>query len=139
MGPKLINLTTDQRLLVIGGIILLVLLFRAGQIFLSRKKTINLPLGAARDYGIAGGAICPKCHRPFSLSLVDIKIGFGSKLTRCPYCGKWSVLHRLSIEELRAAEAAELADAQPSQPVHEKSEADKLKEMAEESRFTDKE
>jgi hypothetical protein len=67
-----------------------------------------------------------------------LNAGIGSKFTRCIFCGKWSVVRRLSLNELRAAEAAELADAQPEQPLHEKSEAEKLKDLMDESRFTDK-
>jgi hypothetical protein len=128
-----------NRLIIIGGIILLFLVIRGGQILLTRNKPgSKVPLGAARDYGVAGGAVCPKCHRPFRLSLLDLKLGFGTKFSRCEFCGKWSMVHRLNLDELRAAEAAELADAQPVEPINEKGETEKLKELVDESRFTDK-
>ncbi|UCE01026.1 MAG: hypothetical protein JSV42_10040, partial [Chloroflexota bacterium] len=73
----------------------------------TRGRKEKLPLGAQRNYGYYGGAICPKCTRPFSRHVYGLNLGVG-KFDRCPYCGKWSMVKRSSIEELRAAEAAEL-------------------------------
>lgn len=128
-----------NRLIIIGGIILLFLVIRDGQILLTRNKPgSKVPLGAARDYSMAGGAICPKCHRPFRLSLLDLKLGFGTKFSRCEFCGKWSMVHRLNFDELRIAEAAEQAEAQPIEPINEKRETEKLMDLVDESRYTDK-
>ncbi|MDR3573947.1 MAG: hypothetical protein P4L50_08805 [Anaerolineaceae bacterium] len=128
-----------NKLIIVGVILLLVVVVRGSQLLFSRNKSRNnIPLGSAREYGIAGGAICPKCRRPFRLSLLDMNMGIGSKFTRCEFCGKWSVVHRLSLDELRIAEAAELADAHPDPHVSEKSETEKLKDLVDESRFTDK-
>lgn len=76
----------------------------------TRGRKEKLPLGAQRNYGYYGGAICPKCTRPFSRHVYGLNLGVG-KFDRCPYCGKWSMVKRSSIEELRAAEAAELNTA----------------------------
>ena len=104
-------LTGDQRLILLGAILLLYVGFRVFQYFLSRNKPRTvLPLGTQREYGFAGGAVCPNCHRPVVLSLLGLKLGFGVKLVRCEFCGKWSLMHRASQNELRAAEAAELAE-----------------------------
>ena len=125
----------NEKYIVIAIIVLVVLVFRGSQLFTSRSKAhLNTPLGEARSYSIAGGAICPKCQRPFAISLLSLKLGF-AKFTPCPYCGKWSLVQRASQEELRAAEAAERGPVQTTQP---KDEAAKLKEMVDESRFTDK-
>jgi hypothetical protein len=124
---------------MVGGLLVVILIVVGVQVLFFRNKTkTNLPLGAPRNYGITGGAVCPKCHRPFPLSLLSLNIGLGTKFTRCVFCGKWSMVRRASLAELRAAESAELAEAQPGTPIHEKSEAEKLKEMLDNSRFTDK-
>jgi D-arabinose 1-dehydrogenase-like Zn-dependent alcohol dehydrogenase len=34
-------------------------------------------LGAERDYGFRGGAICPKCHRPFAMHLWGLSLELG--------------------------------------------------------------
>ena len=95
-----------------------------------------MPLGTERKYGVGGGAICPKCSRPFPLRLWWLNLGF-KKIDRCPYCGKWSYIPRLSIDELRKAEAAELANAQSEQPVGFESDSDKIKKELDDSRFQD--
>lgn len=73
-----------------------------------------LPAGAPRDYGLLGGAICPRCGRPFPRHLWGINVSFAGKFDRCDHCGKWSLVRRASPEALQAAEAAELA-ANPRQ------------------------
>ena len=72
-----------------------------------RKRGSSLPLGAPRSYGVLGGAICPKCGRPFGVHIWGFNLLIG-KLDRCPYCGKWSMVRRAPYEVLKAAEAAEL-------------------------------
>ena len=135
MSYKLIILPPNMRFILLG-IILLIWLGSRALIFLKQSKTYIEP-GSPRDYGMGGGAICPKCHRPFQLALFELKFGLGTKIVRCPFCGKVSLVRRASLDELRAAEAAELADAQPT-PVQEKSEAEKLQDLIEQSRFTDR-
>jgi hypothetical protein len=85
---------------------LLPLLFRRG-------KRVQLPAGAQRSYGIMGGGICPKCNRPFALHAFGLNLLVG-KLDRCPYCCQWSLMRRASLQELHAAEAAEL-EAMPGE------------------------
>jgi hypothetical protein len=137
MGHKLFVLPPTERYIVLGVILLIWLLVRGSQLFFSRNK-MNTPAGSPQNYGIAGGAICPKCHRPFALSLFMLKLGIGTRFTRCPHCGKWSFVQRQGLAELRAAEAAESTDAQPALPMHEKSEAGKAQTLLDDSRFTDK-
>lgn len=91
--------------------------------------------GQAHDYGLSGGAICPKCRRPFARSVLGPNLLAG-KLERCPYCGKWSILRRASREELAKAEAAEAAGARPS--VSAPSAEDKLRRQIDDSRYQDK-
>lgn len=77
---------------------------------------VALPPGAARSYGISGGAVCPKCARPFGLHWWSLNVSFAGKIDRCPHCGKWSLVRRAPVEVLRAAEQAELEDTQSAAP-----------------------
>jgi hypothetical protein len=131
------SLPDDLKPYIIGGILLLYLAFRILPMFLSKKPKTVLPLGAPREYGLGGGAVCPRCHRPFRLSYVPLKFGF-FKLDRCEFCGQWSFMRRLSLEELRAAEAAELAEGQPAQPVTSKTDTEKQAERVDDSRYIDR-
>jgi hypothetical protein len=103
---------------------------------LSRGKHSSTPLGAEQKYGIGGGAICPKCNRPFPLRLWWINIGL-NKIDRCPHCGKWSMVRPRSLPELRQAEKAELTTLQAASPLGDESEADKLKRELDDSRYHD--
>ena len=60
-------------------------------------------------------------------------MGLFNKLDRCPYCGRWGFLRRRSLEELRAAEAAELDGVQGFEP--EISEEEKLRKELDDSRY----
>ena len=55
-------------------------------------------------YGILGGAICPKCGLPYSLSFWAPRLVVG-RLQRCPHCGKWAMVRRARPEDLARAEA----------------------------------
>ncbi len=116
-------------LVVVAGAILLSTL---GQFLLTGRGQHHFEPGAPRNYGIAGGAICPKCGRPFARHLISPNLLVG-KLERCPYCGKWSVVPSASREALTAAEAAELAASQPN--VSEASPEEKLRRQLEQSRY----
>ena len=99
-----------------------------------RGTTSPTPLGAERHYGILGGAICSKCGRPFSIHWWGLNAGLG-KLDRCPHCGHWGIVRGVPLEQLRAAEAAELRAAQPANPVPEPSPEEKLRRQLDDSRF----
>ncbi len=134
-GHKLITLPPEIRFIVVGVIVVVWLAVRVIPLLTARDR-IHLAAGTPRDYGIGGGAICPRCLRPIVLGLFGIKLGLGSRLIRCPYCGKWSVVQRRKLDELRAAEAAELADAQPLSTGHEKSAEEQLRDQIDHSRFS---
>jgi hypothetical protein len=102
----------------------------------TRGKKEQLPPGAPRNYGAYGGAICPKCSRPFSRHIYGLNLGL-HKYDRCPYCGKWSLVRRESKEVLEAAEAAEIATAGKGKFTPERSEEDALRQEIEDSRFDD--
>jgi Bacterial Ig domain len=124
---------------LLGGVLLIVIIALGAQMLVLRKKPkLDLPLGSSRNYGITGGTICPRCHRPFALHWWAFNAGIGSKLDRCDFCGRWGMVRRASRDELARAEAAELEMAQPEKPIQAESEEQKLKEMLDESRYTDK-
>jgi hypothetical protein len=121
-------------LALIGGLVAVGAAFALIPTFMGKRQA--LPLGGARAYGLMGGAICPKCQRPFSIHWWSLNVSFAGKFDRCDYCGQWSMVRRSSPEQLRAAEAAELAQAQPSAPLAANA-ADGLKQQLDESRFLD--
>jgi DNA-directed RNA polymerase subunit RPC12/RpoP len=120
--------------LVIGVLVLAALISIGIPLLLNKGKLSNLPLGAPRNYGIGGGAVCPKCGRPFPLRLWWINLGF-NKFDRCPYCGKWSFVRPRSLSDLHAAEEAEVSQAQPGSTIAGETEAEKLKKEMDDSRF----
>jgi len=105
------------------------------QSFLGQKAT--LPLGAPRNYGWLGGALCPKCGRPFPLHWWSFKLGF-ARYDRCDHCGRWSLVRRANREALAEAEAAEGRGRQPPPPTAGPSAEEKLKRQLDESRFLEK-
>jgi hypothetical protein len=99
----------------------------------TRGKLVELPLGTQRKYGAGGGAICPKCSRPFALPLFSMNIGLMTRLARCPYCGKWGAVRAQRLEKLREAEQAELSWARADAP--QISAEEKLKKELDDSRY----
>ncbi|MBM4423025.1 MAG: hypothetical protein FJ030_06480 [Chloroflexi bacterium] len=123
----------------VGGFVLALMLIGMAIQFapslLGKKR--GAPFGAARNYGWLGGAICPKCKRPFAIHWWSFNAGFFRKFDRCDHCGKWSIVSRASREQLAAAEAAELAASQPEPPISELSLEEKLKRQLDDSRYID--
>jgi len=117
---------------VLGVIVVAILISTLAPLLASRGKRDNLPLGAERNYGIRGGAICPKCQRPFALPLLSAHLGF-SRIAVCPYCGKFSLVRAESIDKLRQAEKAEMGQGAADIPLV--SEEDKLKKDLDDSRY----
>jgi hypothetical protein len=98
-----------------------------------RKGSPAAP-GTSYNYGMRGGTICTRCGRPFPLHFTGINLGPFHKFDRCEHCGKWGLFRRRSLEELRAAEQAELAHEQQA-AVSELSEEEKLRRDLETSRY----
>jgi hypothetical protein len=117
---------------VFGVVIFAMLAATVGPILMGRK-TIALEPGTPRNYTL-GGAICPKCQRPFAMHLFGLNLGL-AKFDRCPYCGKWSVVRRESLQKLRAAEEAEIARFNEQGQVQGMSEEEKLKKQLDESKY----
>ncbi len=139
MDTILITLPNHEGLIIGGAIILLFLIFRVAPLVFSKGTSrSSLPLGTPRDYGVGGGTICPRCHRPFRLQLFGVKVGLGYIVVRCEFCGKVSISRRYSLEELRAAEVAELRDGQSVLGVSGNDEDQKMRDLIDDSRFVDK-
>jgi hypothetical protein len=85
------------------------------------------------QYGQAGGAICPRCGKPYSRHFLSPNLLMG-KFERCPHCGKWAIVGRASTEELRRAEAA-LREGSLESEASAESEEERLRRMLEESKY----
>ena len=95
------------------------------------RKVKSMAAGTPRSYTFGGG-ICPKCGRPFAFSLLTPHL-FMAKIARCPFCGRWGLIQPASLQELRAAEQAEL-EAEKGQ-IPEATEEEKLKKALDNSKF----
>ena len=98
-----------------------------------RGKPAPIAPGTPRRYGLMGGAICPKCGRPFARHWWGLNAGLG-KLDRCDNCGRWSIVRAQPLDKLRAAEAAEVEQAAV---VPELSPEEKLRRQLDESKYRD--
>jgi len=98
-----------------------------------RKNRSSLPPGE-RNYGIAGGTICPRCQHPFAMYLMSPNMLAG-KLVRCPACGKWFIGRRAEADLLRKAEEVEWAHEHPAPQVSGLSEQEKLQKDMEDSKY----
>ena len=116
--------------IIIGAVGLAILV----PLIFTRGKKEQLPPGAPRNYGYYGGAICPKCSRPFSRHIYGLNLGL-HKFDRCPYCGKWSLVRRASKEELEGAEAAEIVAGKEAVFTPETSPEEDLRQAIEDSRY----
>ncbi len=129
-----------RRILGPMGVILVGIVVLVGlSMFLGTRKKplVQLPPGTPRKYSLSGGGICRHCHRPVPLHWWGINAGVG-KYDRCDLCGKWSIFRRVPRQELEAAEAAELAQAQSKPEPSSKSEDEKMRDLLEDSRYTDR-
>jgi len=125
------QITQRIMLPIFAVVAVITILSTIGQLVLGQGRRRPEP-GAPRRYGPVGGAICPKCGRPFARSLFSPHL-ITRRLERCPYCGKWSWVGRAAPDALAAAEAAEVEASRPAVP--EASLEDKLHQQIEESRY----
>jgi hypothetical protein len=95
-----------------GAIVIGLLIFWLVQkLVLKRKPGSSHQPDGAKNYGLLGAAICPKCGRPFPRHIWGVNLLAG-KLDRCEHCGKWSMTTRATLEELKAAEARDVQSLQ---------------------------
>jgi hypothetical protein len=121
-------------LYIVIAAVVLVVAFRAVSHFLTRDRSGGQQ---RKGYGMYGGAVCPKCGRPFSRHWWSPGLLVG-RLDRCPHCGKWSLVGRATPQMLASAEAfaQELdEEAQAEAEIHEEDEQEKLRRRIEESRY----
>jgi Zn ribbon nucleic-acid-binding protein len=118
----------------VGGLLAL-----AGMVtlWLSRgRRGRTEPEGGDVGYGLLGGAVCPKCGRPFDLHWWAPNAGALAKLDRCPHCGHWSRVKRTSARELRLAQGLE-AEETTLDHVPTLTEQEQLRRDLEDSRYTE--
>lgn len=123
--------STVKMVVIILALLLGATLLAAAVPVLTGRKTASLAPGTPRSY-LLGGAICPKCKRPFAFHIFGVRL-LVARLERCPYCGRWSLVHYSSPQELRAAEQAELQSAQAQVPGA--SAEEKLKKDLDDSKY----
>ncbi len=119
------------------GVLLLITVLGVGSQFLAaRGKPVGGPEpGTQRNYGFSGGSICPKCNRPTPIHPLGLNLLIG-KFSRCDNCSKWSIMRRVPIDILRAAEIAEVKADQAGAASIEKTEEEKLRDLLDNSRYT---
>ena len=91
-SQRLIYLVVPILLLVVGARLLTSWISKRGQ-------KDNTPVAINGAYG---GAICPKCHKPFARHWWAPNLVSG-KYDRCPHCKKWSFVSRAQPDVLQAA------------------------------------
>ena len=121
---------------IVSVVFLMMLLSFVLPMVMGRGKRSNLPLGASRNYGMLGGAICPKCGRPFGMHIWGLNLVAG-KLDRCPHCGKWSLVNRTSMDALHAAEHAEMEGTQPKSLAPTTASEEEIRKELDDSRYQD--
>ncbi|MBN2044720.1 MAG: hypothetical protein JW757_06860 [Anaerolineales bacterium] len=123
---------TMELLVPILGFTVLAMVIAALVPMLTGKKGGKVTLG---NYGLAGGAVCPRCTFPFKRHYLSPNMLVG-KLVRCPHCGKWAILPAASSNALSAAEERYLASQVESSEVELRPETS-LKSALDDSRFED--
>ncbi len=114
--------------IVLGGMVLAAVI----PILLGRKsKSSGFQ---PQNYGMMGGAVCPKCGKPFARHPWGLNLVVG-KLDRCPHCGKWSLVARATPDQLRFAEENLQKNKQPELPIS--NDGDQLQRDVENSKYLD--
>ena len=113
---------------VIGLLVLITLAGTIGPALVGRRKPHR-----RGEYGVEGGAVCPRCGFPFSRHLISPNMLIG-RLERCPHCGKWSIARRATPQELEAAENR-LAEEEGRGALVVDDEKERVRRMIDESRF----
>lgn len=120
-------------LLLVGGIVVVSM----GIQFLMRKNGNKNPKydeNGRIQYGVWGGAVCPNCGQPFQRSFLGINL-VGTRLERCPHCGKLVAARRATPDQLEAAEHSSRPGTAEQPPA--KSETEQKQESYDDSKYTD--
>lgn len=110
--------TADEVNSLVTGMLLrlglpLLLLFVVGIGLVSWLGTRKGETGVPNANKWPGATICPKCERPFSLHVWKLNLGL-SALDRCPHCGKWVRVRRVTQEAIDAALAEDTPVVTPA-------------------------
>lgn len=120
---------------IVVAVVALILGFRLVSYLVTRNKATEQKKYV---YGMYGGAICPRCGRPFSRHWWAPNLIAG-KLDRCPHCGKWHFSTRATPQMLASAERfADELDAEEGDAVERPGKGDEeeqLRKRLDESRF----
>jgi len=120
---------------IVGGIVVLVIGFRVISSLVVRRKGTSKP--ASSGYGLLGGAVCPKCDRPFARHWWGLNL-FAGRLDRCPHCKRWSMVQGASTVELSEAEEVDqVSNANDLLQDESNNRIDEIRKKLEESRFDD--
>jgi hypothetical protein len=125
---------------LLGGILLITLLGVGAQYLMFRRGGQDrLAPGAARNYGLKGGTICPRCGRAYGIHFWSVNL-IGGYFDHCDYCGKWAFVRSRSRAELDAAVRAEVVAAQASETSlpavqAKETEEERLRRMMDESKY----
>jgi DNA-directed RNA polymerase subunit RPC12/RpoP len=130
------KVTTRLIVILLGGILGIMALSALLSSLLFRGRGHASSPGVPRNYGLAGGAVCARCGRPFARHAWAPNMLIG-KLERCPYCGKIGIVRAASRAELAAAEAAEAGGTTAPEQATAASGPDQLRRELEDSRFQD--
>ena len=133
-------LTTEEARRATLGLVVPILVVSFGLTGVAALVPLLLSRGSRRrpigEYGLAGGAVCPRCSFSYSRHMLAPNLLLG-KLERCPHCGKWAIVPRATGDALHAAEARLRTDRQDGIMPNEESAEERLRHQLEESRFED--
>jgi hypothetical protein len=118
-GDMIVPILVIVGIATLGGVL--------GPVLLGRKKKHTPGV-----YGVAGGAVCPRCTFPYSRNVMSPNLLVG-KLERCPHCGKWAIVSRALAADLQAAEERFAAESKGT--IGTPTEGERLQQMIEDSRF----
>jgi Zn ribbon nucleic-acid-binding protein len=119
--------------MVLGGVAVVFVLVMGLQLLIARRRGPTA-LGAKRNYGWLGGAVCPKCGRPFALHIWGLN-AVGGKYDRCDHCGKWNYVRRATPQALAAAEAAEVTPDSAASSIPQPTPEDRLRKQLDDTRY----
>lgn len=116
------------------GVVALMMLLQF--VVMRNRPLAHLEPGTPRSYSFKGGTICKHCNRPFAFHWWAFNLMPTVRYDRCDYCGKWGVQRSYPLDVLRKAEELEIELSKPAAPVPEKSEEEKLKEMMDQTKYS---
>lgn len=120
-------------LLLVGGIVVASM---GIQFFMQKNANKNPKYdeNGRVQYGVWGGAVCPRCGQPFNRSFFGFNL-VGARLERCPHCGKLVAARRATPDQLEAAERRSRPET--AEQTAGTSETEKTQDSYDDSKYTD--